>query len=247
MGHAGEKHDYAEVDATVEEVWNAIATGPGIDSWFMGRSTVAGGAGGTISTDMGGYVMTSTIGTWEPPYKLAYRGDGPGERFIAYDFLLEGRDGGGTSIRLVASGFLPSDDWEQEFEAMTKGGAMYFATLVAYVTHFAGRGAVPINLNGPSIEDWSTTWPILLGALGLGKEPAVGDPVRFDPPGLPPVDGVVDFVNDACLGVRTPDALYRFVQGFWGSIYLGHHLFYAGADRDRATEAWQAWVTDLTA
>jgi uncharacterized protein YndB with AHSA1/START domain len=247
MGHAWEKREHAEVDAELEQVWDAIATGPGIDSWFMGRNTVAGGVGGTITTDLGGSGFTSNIGTWDPPYRLAYRGDGPGERFIAYEYLLEGRDGGGTVIRLVASGFLPGDDWEQEFEAMSLGGAMYFATLCTYVTYFAGRAAVPLNLNGPSIADWGAAWSRLRSTLGLGKEPAVGDPVRFVPDGLPPVDGVVDFVNEQCLGVRAADALYRFVQSPWGSFYLGHHLFYAGADRDRDTQAWQAWLTSLTA
>ncbi|MFC7648504.1 hypothetical protein ACFQX6_54750 [Streptosporangium lutulentum] len=40
MGHAWEERDEAVVAASAEEVWAAIATGPGIDSWFMGRNEV---------------------------------------------------------------------------------------------------------------------------------------------------------------------------------------------------------------
>ena len=36
MAHPFELTHEFEVDATPEEVWQAIATGPGIDSWFMG-------------------------------------------------------------------------------------------------------------------------------------------------------------------------------------------------------------------
>ena len=43
MGHQFEDALETEVDATVDEVWQAIATGPGIDSWFMGRNSVADG------------------------------------------------------------------------------------------------------------------------------------------------------------------------------------------------------------
>ena len=46
MAHPFEVSKEIEVDATPEEVWEAIATGPGIDSWFMGRNEVEPGEGG---------------------------------------------------------------------------------------------------------------------------------------------------------------------------------------------------------
>ena len=45
MGRPFENRREAEVPATPDEVWAAIASGPGIDSWFMGRSEVRPGAG----------------------------------------------------------------------------------------------------------------------------------------------------------------------------------------------------------
>ena len=44
MGHQFAQHHEAEVPAGPDEVWAAIATGPGIDSWFMGRNEVTAGA-----------------------------------------------------------------------------------------------------------------------------------------------------------------------------------------------------------
>ena len=41
MGHDFETRNEITVDATPEQVWEAIATGPGIDSWFLGRNQVS--------------------------------------------------------------------------------------------------------------------------------------------------------------------------------------------------------------
>lgn len=248
MGHHWEQHDEATVPASVEEVWDAIATGPGIDSWFMGRSEVEPGPDGAVRTSMGSYTMDTAITGWEPLHRLAHRGtDGPDGRFIAFEYLIEGRETGSTVVRLVTSGFLPGDDWEGEFEAMTLGGAMYFATLIAYLTHFAGQAGRPITASGPPVSDWPSTWAALHRALGLSVSPQVGDPARVTVPGLADVEGVVDFINPQAIGIRTPDALYRFIRGYVGSIVLGHHVFTPDHTDSHTTEAWQTWLTDLPA
>ena len=77
------------------------------------------GAGGAVRTDLGGYTMESTVTAWEPPRRFAFRGDEtPDGRFIAFEYLIEGREQGSTVLRLVSNGFLPGDDWEAEFDAM---------------------------------------------------------------------------------------------------------------------------------
>jgi uncharacterized protein YndB with AHSA1/START domain len=242
MGKAWEHHEEAELDATPEQVWQAIATGPGIDSWFMGRSSVEPGVGGTVHTDVGTFVMDSTVTAWEPGKRLAYRSDQGGGRFIAYEYLIEAREHASTVLRVVAEGFLPGDDWEAEYDAMLKGGQMYFRTLVAYLTHFAGRTGTAFGVTGPPIADWPVARARLSRAMGAGDDPAVGDRVRFTPAGLAAVDGVVDFVNPDVIGVRTDDALYRFICGFFGPIEAQHHIFRADVDPRRTGQAWQDWL-----
>jgi uncharacterized protein YndB with AHSA1/START domain len=248
MGREWEQHDEVEVDATPEQVWEAIATGPGYDSWFMGHTEVEPGEGGAVRTDLGGFVMESTITAWEPPRRFAYRGDEtPDGRFVAFEFLIEGRERGSTALRLVTNGFLPGDDWEAEYDAMRKGGAMYFATLVAYLTHFAGRTATPISAAGPMVPDARSMFDRVPAALGLSGEPAVGDRVRVTPGGLPAIDGVVDFINTDAIGLRTSDALYRFVRGFFGPTVVTHHVFAEGVDRKETEQAWRAWLARVSA
>ncbi|MFD1544123.1 SRPBCC family protein [Nonomuraea guangzhouensis] len=241
MGESFELPQEATVGASPEEVWAAIATGPGIDSWFMGRNEVADGV---VRTVFGQYTPESTVTTSEPPARFAHTSptaeDG---RFVAFEFLVEGRDQGSTTLRMVASGFLPGDDWETEFEAMSLGLEMFFATLVAYLTHFSGRTATPVTEFGPPVAaDWPRAWAVLYGELGIADHPKAGDPVRFTPAGLAPIDGVVYFANAQTLGVRTPDAIYRFLQGIGGSMVAAHHLYTGTGDQG---PAWHAWLDRL--
>ncbi|MGW3962759.1 SRPBCC family protein [Amycolatopsis sp. NPDC005003] len=237
MGYEFELTDVAEVGATPEQVWEAIATGPGIDSWFMGRNEVEGGTGGTIRGAFGGYRPEFRIREWDPAEKLAYgSGTAPDGRRIAYEFLIEGRDGGSTVIRCVTSGFLPGDDWEDEFEAMTTGGELFFRTLVEYVTHYPGRTATPVTAFGPPVADWDGAWTRLGAELGLPARPAEGDRVRLGG------GGVVYAVNDQTVGIRTPEAMFRFVRGFQGAMVACHHLFTPGADADVEEKTWGDWL-----
>jgi len=243
MGKAWEGRDEADLKATPEQVWQAIATGPGIDSWYMGRSTVEPWLGGAISTDVGPFVMQSKVTAWEPGKRLAHRSDETADgRFIAFEYLIEAQEHGSTVLRLVANGFLPGDDWDAEYEAMLRGGQMYFGTLVACLTHFTGRTATPIGAAGPSQLSWTDSLAKLCHAMGLAGEPSVGDRVRFTPADLPVIDGVVDFVNADAIGVRPADALYRFVRSLFGPVLAQHHLFLSDVDAHHARQAWQRWL-----
>ena len=46
MAHPFKVTDEFEVTATPEEVWDAIATGPGVDAWFMGVNEIEPREGG---------------------------------------------------------------------------------------------------------------------------------------------------------------------------------------------------------
>jgi uncharacterized protein YndB with AHSA1/START domain len=239
MGHEFAQHKDAEVPASPDEVWAAIATGPGIDSWFMGRNEVKAGASGTVRTVFGEYTPELEITGWDPGHRFAYgSGRAPDGRFIAYEFLIEGRAGSSTVLRTVTSGFLPGDDWAEEFEAMTLGGELYFHTLVEYLTYFAGRFAAPVIAFGPPGTSWSRDRPLLCRALGLTEEPKPGDPARLDSG-----TGTVYFANAHSIGVRTPDALYRFMRGFGRPVIAAHHLFGPDAEPDQARQAWEAWLS----
>lgn len=246
-GHEFTVHQELELDATPEEVWAAISTGPGIDSWYMGRNEVEPGLGGTVRMAFGPYCPESTITAWDPGVRLAYgtaaQADG---RFMAYEFLIEGRDRASTILRTVTSGFLPGDDWEDEFEAMSSGGAMCFATLPQYLAHFRGRIAAPVTVFGPPADDWATTWTALTGELGLTTTPAAGDRATCKSGDGLATDGEVYFTNGDTLGVRTDDALYRFFRSYFNNgIVISHHVFRETLGREETEHVWESWLAQL--
>jgi len=243
MGQPFEQHHEAEVPADPDEVWAAIATGPGIDSWFMGHSDVQPGAGGSVRTVFGEYAPELAVTAWEPARRFSYRSaEAPDGRFIAYEFLIEGRAGGSTVLRTVTSGFLPGDDWAEEFEAMTSGGEMYFRTLVEYLSYFAGRFAVPVTAFGPPGTSWDRDRASLCRALGLDEPVRRGDRVKVTTDEIGPIDGAVYFANADTIGVRTKDALCRFIRGFHKPVFATHHLF-ADVDAAAVRQAWEAWLS----
>jgi uncharacterized protein YndB with AHSA1/START domain len=233
----------AEVEASPEQVWEAIGTGPGWDSWFMGRNEIEPREGGTTKWSIGGFTMDSDVTAWDPPRRFTSKGAPmPDGSWHQFDYRLEDRGGGRTKIRYVHSGML-GGDWEAEYEAMSEGDPMYFQKLVEYVTFFSGRFATPIDSQGPAVDDREQAMSEFRRALGIHGEVKEGDPVRLTPEGFPPIDGVVDCVSRSFLGVRSDDALYRFIWGFTGNVMVGHHLFAEGVDQRKAEHAWTDWLT----
>ena len=245
MAHEFELRKEITLEATPEEVWEAIATGAGIDGWFMGRNQVEPREGGRTAMTIGGHTEEATVTAWEPPRRFAYRTGGPdGSGFMAFEWLVEGRGDGTCVLRLVQSGML-GDDWETEYDALGKGWEMYLHQLGQYLRYFRGRPVAPVTIMGPGPGDPERLWPELRRGLGLAGEPAEGDRVRLTPGGIDPIEGVVDYVSPDILGVRSEDGLYRFVGGFNGSVGVGHHLFAADVDDKEAEGVWQAWLDRL--
>ena len=244
MGERFEQRREAEVPASPDEAWEAIATGPGIDSWFMGHSEVQPGAGGIVRTVFGEYAPELEVTAWDPPRRFGYRGaEAPDGRFIAYEFLIEGRGGGSTVLRAVTSGFLPGDDWADEYEAMTAGGDGYFRTLVEYLAHFRGRFAVPVTAFGPSGTAWERDRGLLSAALGLPGGATPGEAARFIPAETGrPAEGVVYFATTSAIAIRTPGAFYRFLRGFGHPMVAAHQLFNGDPDPGPAARAWESWL-----
>jgi uncharacterized protein YndB with AHSA1/START domain len=236
-----------EVDATPEQVWEAISTGQGLDAWFMGDNEIEPREGGLVRVSLADFKMESKITVWDPPRRLRTETDTSDDgRFMAFEYVIEGRGGGKATLRFVHNGFLPDADWEAEYDALKVGDPMYVRKLGEYLQHFRGRKATPVSAFGPQV-DRDRAWSVLTRALGLKSvPPSLGDPVRFTPEGLPTVDGVVDEVSRDTVGVRTADAMYRFIHGLGGSMVLGHHIF-ADVDRRSTEQAWQSWLNQAFA
>ena len=243
MGTAFDLSYEQEIDATPEEVWEAIATGPGLDAWFMGANEVEQREGGAVRTDTAGYQMEATVSVWQPPERLVTTSptEADGSRHT-FEYQIEPR-GTRTAVRWLHTGFLGSEHWEAEYEGMSEGDPMYFAKLAEYLQHFRGRRATPINVFRPGPPDKAQGWTTYLRAFGLERDVTVGDAVTLNMEGIGSIEGVVDVRSPSFLGVRSDDAMYRFMHIDWNEMVgLGHHLFAEGLDGPAVEGAWAAWL-----
>ena len=55
-------------------MWEAIATGPGIDGWFMGRNQVEPREGGRTAMTIGPHTEEGVVTAWDPPRRFAHQG-----------------------------------------------------------------------------------------------------------------------------------------------------------------------------
>ena len=244
MPHKFEVREELTLDATPEQVWDAIATGPGIDAWFMGKNTVEPRVGGAVTQVMPGWTGESTITTWEPGKHLAYKtAEAPDGSFMAFESIIEGRSGGSTVLRFVHSGFLPDEDWESEYDALRNGDRMYLEKLAVYVKYFAGKESTYNLFALGSPVDGERAWAAYRSALGIGSDVAVGDKARVTIEGLAPADGVVEFVRQPWwVGVRTDDGFYSLMWGHQDTPVIEYSAFNSDVDGSRIEKAWQSWL-----
>src|SRR6478735_2897425 len=207
MPHPFRIETSVEIEATPEEVWEALTIGSQLDGWWIGApNEVEPRLGGKVRQNFGGAISESTITAWDPPHRFVDEGTpGPDGVVHALEFTIEGRSGT-TTVRFVHSGFL-GDDWESEYEALSEGDPMYLNQLAEYVRFFRGRPVAVIEHFQPGIADRAAAMAILRGGLGRGDSFAVGDTVRVEPAGLPAVEGSVDYAAPSMIGLRTEDAL----------------------------------------
>jgi uncharacterized protein YndB with AHSA1/START domain len=157
-----------EVSGTPEEVWQAIATGPGISSWFV-PSEVEPREGGTAVSHFGpGNSMDSVgvIRTWEPPRRFVVETqEGPGP--VATEWTVETRSGGTCVVRVVHSWFASTDDWDNQFEGHEHGWRAFFNILRLVLEHFRGEPCSAFQLMAVAPEPKTDSWNALVAPLGF--------------------------------------------------------------------------------
>jgi uncharacterized protein YndB with AHSA1/START domain len=238
-----------ELDATPEQVWAAIATGPGISTWFV-PTELEPREGGEVRQDFGGgYTDTGRVVAYEPGRRIVL-GAGPepaeGGSRHAFEYLVEARDGGAAVLRFVQSGFDDdADGWENEYTSFDKGWDLFFGNLRSYLAHFAGLPVGNVVAMAFVAGGSADAWPVLHRALGLSAPPALGAEVVLDGPQK--ITGVVDVATPEFLGVRSDTALFRFgAEGSDGCGVSAYHYFYGDpVDAPALTAQWQGWLSDL--
>lgn len=156
-----------EVPGTPQEVWRAIATGPGISSWFVPTQVRDDG---TIVSDFGpGMESVAKVTEWDPPHRFSADSQdlGPENPSVGSEWIVETRSGATCIVRVVHSLFASTDEWDNQLESWEGGWPWFFQILRLYLTHFGGQPCSAFRVMGAASEPASAAWDALTTALGL--------------------------------------------------------------------------------
>ena len=248
-----------EVPGTPEEVWKAIATGPGILCWFMPVGTnedeTERKVGGAIFTGTGDEKQkVGEFTEWDPPRrfvaeKKSWIPDAPN---VAHEWIVEARAGGTCVVRVVNSYFADTGDWDNQLTDLKGGWPRFFGILQLYMTHFRGQPCSAIHLMGPTTMPQAEVWDTLVHALGLegAKE---GSPWKTSMGDAAQLSGTVDRIT------AKPAAILRLDEPVHGTVSplaftMGNHTmmglglyFYGDTAADfvaREDPKFQSWMKD---
>jgi uncharacterized protein YndB with AHSA1/START domain len=240
-----------EVVGTPEEVWAAIATGPGISSWYV-PTTVEERAGGDLTNRFGDgpeMLIGGRVAAWEPPHRVVFDG-GEGVPGLAFEWLVEARGEGACVVRLVNSGFIEGTPWGDQYDGMSEGWGLFLANLQLHLAQFAGRHAtsmLPMALWPMSVE---RAWRTLTDELGLPRSSAAGELVAVSAEDAPPLGGVVAESGPSRLIVlldspaRGTAILACEGAGEQCGVSVWQYLYGDDAPRiaERDAPRWSAWL-----
>jgi uncharacterized protein YndB with AHSA1/START domain len=242
-----------EVVGTSEEVWRAIATGPGISSWYVPH-TVEEREGGAATARFGPgpeMLIPGRVAAWEPPKRVVFDG-GEDAGGMAFEWLVEARDGGTCIVRLVNSGFGSGDDWDGQYDAMSDGWRLFLLNLRLHLQHFRGQTATAMlptaTWAGPREEAWAS----LAGQLGIPPSPAVGDRIQTSADDAPALAGTVADVASWRLALvvdqPAPGTAILAAEGKGDQVSVSVWSYLYGADgaaaATRDEPLWAKWLSD---
>jgi uncharacterized protein YndB with AHSA1/START domain len=240
-----------EVPGTPEEVWQAIATGPGVSSWFV--PTEVREDGKVVSHFGPGMDAVATPTEWDPPRRFAAEGElGPNAPKMATEWIVEARAGGVCVVRVVHSLFASTDEWDDQLENIEAGWPDYFRILQLYLTHFRGQRGLSIQLMGFAPGPASKAWNRLIGSLGL-SDAALGQR-RNTSASAPPLAGLVERMGERGhphqlllrLDQPTSGLVHLFALSMGGQVCVVVRMYLYGDQAStvvlRDEPLWQAWM-----
>jgi uncharacterized protein YndB with AHSA1/START domain len=244
------------VPGTPDQVWQAMATGPGNSAWFT-KTRIDGRVGGSVDFDFGpNGASAGEVTVWDPPFRFSYveRDWSEGAPPVGTEITVTSRSGGRCVVRMVHSLFASTDDWDDQLEGFEGGWPGFFEVLRVYLAHFAGMKAASFLVLAPSENPQAEVWKKLTEALGLAAA-NVGDE-RMTPQQPEKLSGIVERVRQddkqryIILRLNTPTPgialIGTYDAGNAANASMALYLYGDDAEQ-RAAESeprWRDWISE---
>lgn len=208
-----------DVDATLDEVWQAVTTGEGIARWFAPHAAVTPGEGGSVSVGWDPKEMWSqAITVWEPMRRMQTASEMPSKdgRMVrlTVDYHLEAH-GGRVRVRLVHSGFDDSGSWDDYIDGLDAGWTFFLFNLKHALERHRGVPRLQLSARFRTTAGAGEDHPVF-GVKGLRVQPPVGE---LQPGGTCRLSlGGVEV--DATVAVRHAPRTIGFVVSAWNDALL---------------------------
>jgi uncharacterized protein YndB with AHSA1/START domain len=249
------------VPGTPEQVWHAIATGPGMNAWFI-PTKVDERVGGAITFDFGDEncgqaVSSGKVTAWDPPERFAYEeygwsGDAPP---VATEVVVTSHSGDRCVVRMVHSLFTEKDDWDDELEGFELGWPGFFEVLRVYLKNFSGKPAAAVRAMAGRAGGDAEVWSMMTSALNVAGA-NVGER-RETPSDAPRLAGTVERIHQ---DAHSRELMLRLDEPGDGIAVIGSFqagdesrgmasVFFYGEDAAdiaaREQPKWAAWLRGL--
>lgn len=242
-----------EVPGTPEQVWQAIATGEGIGSWFV-PAEVDPVTGGRAVYDFGTYGKSEAeVVAYEPSYRIVLQGEGAFP--LRDEWTVETASGDTCIVRLVSTGFHNMPDWDGDVDAFANGWRIFMNNMRLHLAHFPGQAARAIvaTTTGPGPN--AVAWAKLCDALGVSQQPGEGEQVKAQVDGLPAIVGTVDsVVRTDRVSVTTlvvdepaPGTVFIAAEGSGEHVACSVYLYLYGERGAQVEDGWTPWLATVFA
>lgn len=199
------------IEAPREAVWQAWTTPEGLSSWFTDDARGEVVEGGTITWIFRefGHEMTYPVVRVEEGRRMVLGGDIPGRGPFALEVTLEEEEGG-TTVRLVNSGFLDGAEWDDEFQGVESGWRLALALLKHWLETYPDRTKLtaqafrPVAVGPPALQPHFRDPALLESWLTRGGEGGIGqtgDAVKLELEDGSPLTGRVLARSDSEVAV----------------------------------------------
>ena len=245
-----------EVPGRPEAVWRAVATGPGISSWYVPH-TIEERAGGAATASFGPepeMQITGRVVFWEPPHRVVFDG-GEGVDGLTFEWTVESSSDSSCRVRLVNGGFGTGAEHDAQYDGMVEGWRLFMFNLGLHLEHFAGQTATAVLPMAMWAGPRAAAWETLSSGLGIPVEPAVGDRIEVTAADAPDLAGTVVDVAPRWVALvldrPAPGTAFLAVEGggehvtvsIWSYLYGPDGAAAAARDDPR----WRQWLTERAA